>query len=75
MSDDIAYNKTFDLLPGRPEEVAPNVRAVVANNPGPFTFAGTVSYIIGRGKVAILDPAPTMTPMSRRCSMPCAARR
>ena len=58
MSDDIAYNKTFDLLPGRPEEVAPNVRAVVANNPGPFTFAGTVSYIIGRGKVAILDPGP-----------------
>ncbi len=58
MSDDIAYNKSFDLVPGRSEEVAPNVRAVVANNPGPFTFTGTVSYIIGRGKVAILDPGP-----------------
>jgi glyoxylase-like metal-dependent hydrolase (beta-lactamase superfamily II) len=34
------------------------VRAVVANNPGPFTFKGTVSYIIGRGKVAFLDPGP-----------------
>ena len=34
------------------------MRAVVANNPGPFTFKGTVSYIIGRGKVAILDPGP-----------------
>ena len=58
MSDDIRYNKTFDLQPGRATEVAPGVRAVVANNPSPFTFKGTVSYIIGRGKVAILDPGP-----------------
>jgi len=58
MSDDIRYNKEFDLVPGQPAEVAPGVRAVVANNPGPFTFKGTVSYIIGSGKVAILDPGP-----------------
>jgi len=58
MSDDIAYNKVFDLVPGRPTEVAQGVRALVANNPGPFTFKGTVSYIIGRGKVAIVDPGP-----------------
>ena len=31
---------------------------VLANNPGPFTFAGTVSYIVGRGHVAIIDPGP-----------------
>src|SRR6202162_2883227 len=58
MNDDIPYNKAFDLKPGRAEEVAPGVRAIVANNPGPFTFKGTVSYIIGRGNVAILDPGP-----------------
>lgn len=58
MNDDIPYNKAFDLEPGRAEEVAPGVRAVVANNPGPFTFRGTVSYVVGRGKVAILDPGP-----------------
>ena len=58
MSDDIAYNKTFDLVPGQAAKVAPGVRALVANNPGPFTFKGTVSYVIGRGKVAILDPGP-----------------
>ena len=58
MSDDINYNKTFDLVPGQAAVVAPGVRAIVANNPGPFTFKGTVSYIIGRGKVAILDPGP-----------------
>ena len=58
MSDDIRYNKTFDLVPGRVAEVAPGVRAIVANNPSPFTFKGTVSYVIGRGKVAIVDPGP-----------------
>ncbi len=58
MSDDINYNKSFDLIPGHATEVAPGVRAVVANNPGPFTFRGTVSYIIGQDNVAILDPGP-----------------
>lgn len=58
MNEDIPYNKAFDLVAGRASEVAPGVRALVANNPGPFTFKGTVSYIIGRGQVAILDPGP-----------------
>jgi len=58
MNDDVPFDKTFDLEPGRVRELAPNVRAVVANNPGPFTFKGTMSYIVGRGKVAILDPGP-----------------
>jgi glyoxylase-like metal-dependent hydrolase (beta-lactamase superfamily II) len=58
MSDDIPFDTTLDLAPGAPKEVARLVRAVLANNPSPFTFKGTMSYIIGRGKVAILDPGP-----------------
>ena len=58
MSDDIPFDKSFDLLPDKATDVAPHVRAIVADNPGPFTFKGTMSYIIGRGKVAILDPGP-----------------
>jgi glyoxylase-like metal-dependent hydrolase (beta-lactamase superfamily II) len=58
MADDVPFDKSFDLVPGAPKEVAPGVRALVANNPGPFTFKGTVSYIVGRGKVAIVDPGP-----------------
>jgi glyoxylase-like metal-dependent hydrolase (beta-lactamase superfamily II) len=58
MADDIPFDKTFDLKSDQPIELAPGVRAVVADNPGPFTFKGTMSYIIGRGKVAILDPGP-----------------
>jgi glyoxylase-like metal-dependent hydrolase (beta-lactamase superfamily II) len=58
MADDVPFDKSFDLVADQPKQVAPNVRAVAANNPSPFTFKGTVSYIIGRGKVAILDPGP-----------------
>jgi glyoxylase-like metal-dependent hydrolase (beta-lactamase superfamily II) len=58
MADDITFDKSFDLRPDTVAEVAPGVRAVVANNPGPFTFKGTMSYIVGSGQVAILDPGP-----------------
>lgn len=56
--DDVPFNKEFPLRPGVAEEVVPGVRRVLCNNPSPFTFTGTVSYIVGRGKVAIIDPGP-----------------
>ena len=58
MSDDIPFDRTFDLAPGKVEEVVPGVRRLLADNPSPFTFKGTVSYIVGRGRVAIIDPGP-----------------
>ena len=58
MSDDIPFDKSFDLEPDRVREIAPGVRAIAADNPSPFTFKGTVSYIVGRGQVAIIDPGP-----------------
>ena len=39
-------------------EMAPGLRRVVANNPGKFTYRGTGTYIVGRGRVAIVDPGP-----------------
>jgi glyoxylase-like metal-dependent hydrolase (beta-lactamase superfamily II) len=58
MSDDIPFDKRLDLAPGQVEEVMPGVRRLLANNPGPFTFKGTLSYIVGSGNVAIIDPGP-----------------
>jgi glyoxylase-like metal-dependent hydrolase (beta-lactamase superfamily II) len=58
MSDDIPFDKSLELAPGNVEEVAPGVRRLLANNPSPFTFKGTLSYIVGRGQVAIIDPGP-----------------
>ena len=56
--DDIRFDRNFELAPGVVEEIAPGVRRILCNNPGPFTFKGTVSYLLGRGKVAIIDPGP-----------------
>ena len=58
MSADIPFDRNFELAPETVEEVVPGVRRLLANNPGPFTFKGTVSYIVGRGQVAIIDPGP-----------------
>ncbi|WP_439923137.1 MBL fold metallo-hydrolase [Nitrobacter sp. JJSN] len=57
-NDDIPFNRNFLLKPSVTEEVVPGVRRVLCDNPSPFTFTGTVSYIVGRGKVAIIDPGP-----------------
>ena len=58
MAEDIPYDKNLELVPGRVDEPMPGVRRVLCNNPSPFTFKGTVSYIVGRGNVAIIDPGP-----------------
>jgi glyoxylase-like metal-dependent hydrolase (beta-lactamase superfamily II) len=58
MSDDIPFDRSFDLPPGKVEEIYPGVRRLLCNNPGPFTFKGTVSYIVGRDHVAVIDPGP-----------------
>jgi glyoxylase-like metal-dependent hydrolase (beta-lactamase superfamily II) len=58
MSEEIPFNRTLNLAPGVVDTVAPGVRRILVNNPGPFTFTGTLSYIVGHGKVAIIDPGP-----------------
>src|SRR5204862_4550811 len=55
---DIPYDKNLELIPERVDEPMPGVRRLLCNNPSPFTFKGTVSYIVGCGKVAIIDPGP-----------------
>ena len=57
-NDDIPFNRNFPLRPGVVDEVRPGVRRILCDNPSPFTFTGTVSYIVGQGKVAIIDPGP-----------------
>ncbi|MBS0315124.1 MAG: MBL fold metallo-hydrolase, partial [Proteobacteria bacterium] len=43
---------------GRVVELEPLVRRVLAGNPGPFTYTGTQTYIVGHGEVAVIDPGP-----------------
>src|SRR3981189_850318 len=56
--DDVPFNRNFPLTPGVVDQVRPGVRRILCDNPSPFTFTGTVSYIVGEGKVAIIDPGP-----------------
>ena len=55
------------------DQVSPLIRRVVCNNPGPFTFKGTGTYIVGRGEVAVIDPGPDEPP--RGSDRPSPARR
>ncbi|KMO43333.1 beta-lactamase [Methylobacterium variabile] len=43
---------------GRIETVSPLVRRLVCPNAGPFTQSGTCTYLVGRGRVAVIDPGP-----------------
>jgi glyoxylase-like metal-dependent hydrolase (beta-lactamase superfamily II) len=58
MSAELAFNRSQDVDYGVAQEVAPGVRRIVANNPGPYTFLGTNSYVVGSGEVAVIDPGP-----------------
>lgn len=51
-------NTDHEVPYGEAQQVSPLVRRVTANNPGKFTFRGTGTYIVGHGKVAIIDPGP-----------------
>lgn len=54
----IPFVKDVDFTHGVADLLAPGIRRVIANNPGPFTYTGTGTYIIGSGKVAVIDPGP-----------------
>jgi glyoxylase-like metal-dependent hydrolase (beta-lactamase superfamily II) len=58
MSAELAFNRSQDVDYGVAQEVAPGVRRIVANNPGPYTFLGTNSYVVGSGEVTVIDPGP-----------------
>lgn len=61
MSDkkpNIPFRSEIEFDYGSLRELAPGVRRLVANNPGPFTYKGTNCYILGEGSVGIIDPGP-----------------
>jgi len=56
----LVFNRTLDFRYGRVDVLSPRVRRVIARNPGPFTFQGTGTYIVGHGRVAVIDPGPAL---------------
>lgn len=58
MTAEIPFKKTMEFAYGEPRELAPGVLRLVANNPSPFTFHGTNTYLIGSKELALIDPGP-----------------
>ncbi|MET0193261.1 MAG: MBL fold metallo-hydrolase [Hyphomicrobiaceae bacterium] len=59
MAEVLPFKTTMQFAYGEPRELAPGVVRIVANNPSPFTFKGTNTYIVGTGDdLALIDPGP-----------------
>jgi len=58
MGTDFEFRTDYHCTTGILEAVAPMLRRITANNPGPLTFRGTGTYVIGEQQVAIIDPGP-----------------
>ncbi|WAP67050.1 MBL fold metallo-hydrolase [Jiella pelagia] len=58
-SQEPEFTTAFDPHYGRAVEVSPGILRVTADNPSPFTFAGTNSYVVGEeGRCFVVDPGP-----------------
>jgi glyoxylase-like metal-dependent hydrolase (beta-lactamase superfamily II) len=53
-----SFERNFAPPYGVAEGLSPLIGRVVCRNPGPFTFRGTASYLIGSKSLAVIDPGP-----------------
>jgi len=60
MSEPLPYVRELEFTYGAVAQVSPLIRRVIAHNPSVFTFHGTGTYIVGHGKVAIIDAGPDL---------------
>ncbi|WP_117190691.1 MBL fold metallo-hydrolase [Rhizobium terrae] len=58
MAEDLTFDLQFSPDYCTPVQVTEHVQRLTANNPSPFTFHGTNTYIVGRSAVAVVDPGP-----------------
>ena len=58
MSSKIPFTREFNFEYRKAQTLTPLIRRVVADNPSPFTFKGTGTYIVGHDSVAVIDPGP-----------------
>lgn len=54
----LAFDTAFEPRHGEAVKVADGVHRITVNNPSPFTFHGTNSYIVGSDSLAVIDPGP-----------------
>ncbi|WP_029063887.1 MBL fold metallo-hydrolase [Labrenzia sp. DG1229] len=54
------HDRDFNPEYGTPFEISPGIRRLTAENPGPFTFRGTNSYLLGSRRLVVVDPGPAL---------------
>lgn len=60
MTTPIAWKQEMEFAYGKLQQVTPSVRRLVCPNPSAFTLHGTGTYVIGKGRVIVVDPGPDM---------------
>ena len=57
---EIPFVKDFPFVYGEADALTSRVTRVIAKNPGPFTYTGSGTYIVGAGTddAAVIDPGP-----------------
>lgn len=53
-----AFFRAFALAPGRADPFHPAITRVLAPNPGPMTFTGSLTYLAGTSRPFLIDPGP-----------------
>lgn len=58
MAVSIPFVSEMQFSYGEVQQVSPRIRRIIAENPSPFTYFGTGTYLVGSGEVAVIDPGP-----------------
>lgn len=58
LSDTVSFKTAMEFSYGVPSPMGPGIVRLVANNPSPFTFKGTNTYLVGMTSLAVIDPGP-----------------
>ena len=56
--EELVFDRVAPAPSGEMRDLSGLVRRMIAPNKGPFTFTGTCTYVVGRGRVAVIDPGP-----------------
>ena len=54
------FSLKFNFEPGKVHQLQRNIRRIIAPNGSPMTFTGTNTYLVGKQKLAVIDPGPNI---------------
>ncbi len=60
MAEALRFRTEMEFAYGVPRELRPGVVRIVAENPSPFTYKGTNTYLVGTRELALIDPGPAI---------------